>query len=93
MKTINLWRGIKSFDGKYDNYEEVAIVGEELGKVRFTDADSDIQYRVFRTEDDNIIIYFVERRGYDCVAEIHEYTTLEDAKKDYAFILKKAGVI
>jgi len=93
MKTINLWYGTKSFDGKYDSYEEVALVGEELGKVRFTDEYSDIQYRVFRTEDDKIVVYFMERKGYDVYAELYEYTNLNEAKEHYAFILRKAGVI
>jgi len=92
MTTHTLWSGYRSFTGD-NNYEVVTFTGSEIGSVRFTDADSDVQYRVFRNENDNIIVFFVERRGYDCVAEIHKYPTFEDAKKDYAFILKKAGVI
>jgi len=92
MTTISIWQGYRSFTGD-NNYETVTFKGAEIGKVRFNDAESDIQYRVFRDEEDKIIIFFVERRGYDCVAEIHEYPTLEDAKKDYTFILRKAGVI
>jgi len=92
MTTISIWRGYRSFTGD-NNYKTVAFNGSEIGSVRFTDADSDIQYRVFRDEDDNIIVFFVERRGYECFAEIHEYASLDEAAKEYRFILRKAGVI
>jgi len=36
---------------------------------------------------------FIERRGYDCTAEVYEYDNLEEAKEHYAFILRRAGVI
>jgi len=93
METINLWRGIKSFDGKYDNYEEVALVVKEIGNVRFTVDGDDVQYRIFRIEDGKIVVYFMERKGYDVYAEIYEYANLDEAKEHYAFILRKAGVI
>jgi len=92
MKTITIWSGHKSFIGDND-YETVAFKGEELGSVRFSDANSDVQYRVFRSEEDKIIIFFVERKGYDCFAEIFEYHSLEEAAKEYRYILRKAGVI
>jgi len=89
MKTITIWSGHKSFVGD-NNYETVDFKGEELGSVRFTD---NLQYRVFRSEEDKIIIFFVERKGYDCFAEIFEYHSLEEAAKEYRYILRKAGVI
>jgi len=92
MKTISIWKGFRSFTGD-NNYEVVTFSGSEIGAVRFEEADSDIQYRVFRSEEDKIIIFFVERRGYECAAEVFEYPTLEEAAKEYRFILKKAGVI
>jgi len=92
MATISIWRGFHSFTGDR-NYEVVTFVGSEIGSVRFNINGDDIQYRVFRDENDNVIVFFVERRGYECVAEIFEYPTLEEAAKEYRFILKKAGVI
>jgi len=92
MATISIWRGFRSFTGDR-NYEVVTFVGSEIGSVRFNINGDDIQYRVFRDENDNVIVFFVERRGYECVAEIFEYPTLEEAAKEYRFILKKAGVI
>jgi len=92
MKTITIWSGHKSFVGD-NNYETVDFKGEELGAVRFEDADSDIQYRVFRSEEDKIIVFFVERRGYECTAEVFEYSTIEEAAKEYRYILRKAGII
>jgi len=92
MKTITIWSGHKSFVGD-NNYETVSFSGSEIGAVRFEDADSDIQYRVFRDENGNIIIFFVERRGYECTAEVFEYKSLEEAAKEYRYILRKAGVI
>jgi len=92
MAVFTIWSGYRSFTGD-NNYESFSFKGEELGSVRFTDADSDVQYRVFRSEEDKIIIFFVERKGYDCFAEIFEYPTIEEAAKEYRFILKKAGVI
>jgi len=92
MATYTLWYGTRSFTGD-NNYETVMFEGAEIGSVRFTDADSDVQYRVFRDEKDAVIIFFVERRGYDCVAEIHKYASLDEAAKEYRFILRKAGVI
>ena len=92
MATISIWKGRRSFTGD-NNYEIVTFVGSEIGAVRFSDADSDIQYRVFRSENESVIIFFLERRGYDCEAEIYEYPNLTAAEKDYAFVLKKAGVI
>jgi len=92
MATISIWRGFRSFTGD-SNYEVVTFNGSEIGSVRFNIDGDDIQYRVFRDEDDNVIVFFVERRGYDCTADAHTYSTLEDAKRDYAFILRKARVI
>ena len=92
MKTISIWKGFRSFTGD-NNYEVVTFSGSEIGAVRFEESDSDIQYRVFRSEEDKIIIFFVERRGYECTAEVFEYTTLEEAAKEYRYILRKAGVI
>ena len=91
MATISVWRGFRSFTGDR-NYEVVTFVGSEIGSVRFNINGDDIQYRVFRDENDNIIVFFVERRGYDCTAEVYEYSSLEEAKEHYAFILRKAGV-
>ena len=67
--------------------------GSEIGSVRFNIDGDDIQYRVFRTETGSVVIYFIERRGYDCSAEVYEYDNLEEAKEHYAFILRRAGVI
>ena len=92
MATISIWRGFRSFTGD-KNYEVVTFVGSEIGSVRFNINGDDIQYRVFRDENDNVIVFFVERRGYDCTADVHTYSNLEDAKRDYAFILRKARVI
>jgi hypothetical protein len=92
MTTISIWRGYRSFTGD-NNYEVVTFVGSEIGAVRFSDADVDIQYRVFRSENENVIVFFLERHGYDCEAEIYEYPDLAAATKDYAFVLRKAGVI
>jgi len=92
MATISIWRGYRDWDAGSD-YEIVSFTGSEIGSVRLTDTEADTQYRVFRDEDDNIIIFFVERRGHYCEAEIYEYPDLEAAAKDYAFILRKAGVI
>jgi len=92
MTKISIWKGSRSFTGD-NNYEIVTFQGSEIGSVRFTDAESDIQYRIFRDENDNIIIFFVERVGYDCTAEIFEYPNIEEAAKEYGFVLRKAGVI
>jgi len=92
MATISIWRGFRSFTGD-SNYEVVTFNGSEIGSVRFNIDGDDIQYRVFRDEDDNVIVFFVERRGYDCTAEVYEYSSLEEAKEHYAFILRKARVI
>jgi hypothetical protein len=92
MATISIWRGYRNLNADSD-YEIVTFVGSEIGAVRFSDADADIQYRVFRSENESVIIFFLERRDYDCEAEIYEYPNLTAAEKDYAFVLKKAGVI
>jgi hypothetical protein len=92
MAKISIWNGTRSFTGD-NNYDTVTFQGSEIGSVRFNVNGDDIQYRIFRDEGDNIIIFFVERRGYECTAEVYAYPTLEEAKKDYAFILRKAGVI
>jgi hypothetical protein len=92
MATISIWRGYRSFTGD-SNYEIVSFSGSEIGSVRFNIEGDDVQYRVFRDEGDNVIVFFVERRGYDCTAEVYTYPTLETAAKDYAFVLRKAGVI
>jgi hypothetical protein len=92
MATISIWRGYRDWDAGSD-YEVVTYQdARELGAVRFEDADSDIQYRIIQW-DEGIVVFFVERKGHCCEAEIFEYPTIEDAKKDYAFILRKAGVI
>ena len=92
MARISIWRGFRSFTDD-NNYEVVTFNGSEIGSVRFNVDGDDIQYRVFRTETDSVVIYFIERRGYDCTAEVYEYNNLEEAKEHYAFILHRAGVI
>jgi len=92
MATISIWRGYRDWNGDND-YEVVTYQdARELGAVRFTDEEADIQYRIIRW-DEGIVVFYVERKGHYVEAEIFEYPTLEDAKKDYAFVLKKAGVI
>jgi len=91
MATITIWRGFRSFVSQSD-YENVIFNGRELGSVRF-ESDVDIQYRIYETEEGEVLVHYVERNGYDCTAEIYEYESLEAAKADYAFILRRAGVI
>jgi len=92
MATISIWRGYRDWDAGSD-YEVVTYEdAEEIGAVRFEDADSDIQYRIIRW-DEGIVVFFVKREGHYCEAEIFEYPDLEAAAKDYAFILRRAGVI
>jgi hypothetical protein len=92
MATIRIWRGYRDWDAGSD-YEVVTYEdARELGAVRFEDADSDIQYRIIQW-DEGIVVFFVERRGYECTAEIYEYSSIDEAKEHYAFILRKAGVI
>jgi hypothetical protein len=92
MATISIWRGYRDWDAGSD-YEVVTYEdARELGAVRFEDADSDIQYRIIQW-DEGIVVFFVERKGYYCEAEIYEYDSIDAAAKDYSFILKKAGVI
>jgi len=89
---ITIWRGYKDWNDGSDfetvTYEDAV----ELGSVRFTDEEADIQYKVFRYED-GIIIHFVERKGHYVEAEVFEYPDLETAAEQYRFVLKKAGVI
>ena len=92
MATISIWRGYRDWNAGSD-YEIVTYEdARELGAVRFNDESSDIQYRVLCYEG-GIVIFFVERKGYYREAKIFEYPDLETATKDYAFILRKAGVI
>jgi len=92
MATVSIWQGARSFTGD-NNYEVVTFTGSEIGSVRFNIDGDDVQYRIFRDKNENIIVFFVERVGYDCTAEIFKYPDLETAAKDYAFILRKAGVL
>jgi hypothetical protein len=92
MATISIWRGYRDWDAGSD-YEIVTYEdAEEIGAVRFEDEEADIQYRIIKW-DEGIVVFFVKREGYYCEAEIYEYPDLEAAAKDYAFILRKAGVI
>jgi len=93
MARISIWRGYRDWVAGSD-YEIVTYEdAREIGSVRFTDADSDIQYRIIRTGDGEIVIFFVERKGHYCEAEIFEYPDLETAAEQYRFVLKRAGVI
>jgi len=92
MATISIWRGYRDWVAESD-YEVVTYEdARELGAVRFEDADSDIQYRIIQW-DEGIVVFFVKREGHYCEAEIYEYPSLEEAAKEYRFVLKKAGVI
>jgi len=92
MATISIWRGYRDWDAGSD-YEIVTYEdAEEIGAVRFEDEEADIQYRIIRW-DEGIVIFYVKREGYYCEAEIYEYPSLEEATKEYRFVLKKAGVI
>jgi len=92
MATISIWRGYRDWVAGSD-YEIVTYEdAEEIGAVRFEDEEADIQYRIIEW-DEGIVVFFVKREGYYCEAEIFEYPDLEAAAKDYAFVLRKAGVI
>jgi len=92
MATISIWRGYRDWDAGSD-YEIVTYEdARELGAVRFNDEEADIQYRIIQWGE-GIVVFFVKREGHYCEAEIFEYPDLETAAKDYAFILRKAGVI
>ena len=92
MATISIWRGYRDWDAGSD-YEIVTYEdARELGAVRFNDEEADIQYRIIQWGE-GIVVFFVKREGHYCEAEIFEYPDLEAAAKDYAFILRKAGVI
>jgi len=92
MATISIWRGYRDWDAGSD-YEIVTYEdAEEIGAVRFEDENGDIQYRIIRWCE-GIVVFFVKREGHYCEAEIFEYPDLEAAAKDYAFVLRKAGVI
>jgi len=92
MATISIWRGYRNWNAGSD-YEVVTYEdARELGAVRFNDEEADIQYRIIEW-DEGIVVFFVKREGHYCEAEIFEYPDLEAAAKDYAFILRKAGVI
>jgi len=92
MATIRIWRGYRDWDADSD-YEIVTYEdARELGAVRFEDEEADIQYRIIQWGE-GIVVFFVERRGHYCEAEIFEYSDLETAAKDYAFILRRARVI
>ena len=92
MATISIWRGYRDWNAGSD-YEIVTYEdARELGAVRFNDEEADIQYRIIEW-DENIVVFFVERKGHYVEAEIYEYPSLEEAAKEYRFVLKKAGVI
>jgi len=92
MARISIWRGYRDWVAGSD-YEIVTYEdAEEIGAVRFDDEEADIQYRIIEW-DEGIVVFFVERKGHYVEAEIYEYPDLEAAAKDYAFILRKAGVI
>ena len=92
MARISIWRGYRDWDAGSD-YEIVTYEdARELGAVRFEDEEADIQYRIIQW-DEGIVVFFVKREGHYVEAEIFEYPDLEAAAKDYAFILRKAGVI
>jgi len=92
MARISIWRGYRDWDAGSD-YEIVTYEdARELGAVRFNDEEADIQYRIIEW-DEGIVVFFVERKGHYVEAEIYEYPDLETAAKDYAFVLRKAGVI
>jgi len=94
MATISIWRGYRHWNWDEENDYEVVTYEDarELGAVRFEDENGDIQYRIIRW-DEGIVVFFVKREGHYCEAEIFEYSDLEAAAKDYAFVLRKAGVI
>ena len=94
MARISIWRGYRHWNWDEENDYEVVTYEDarEVGSVRFEDAGSDIQYRIIQW-DEGIVIFYVKREGHYCEAEIFEYPDLEAAAKDYAFILRRAGVI
>jgi hypothetical protein len=94
MATISIWRGYRHWNWDEENDYEVVTYEDarEVGSVRFEDAGSDIQYRIIQW-DEGIVVFYVKREGHYCEAEIFEYPDLEAAARDYAFILRKAGVI
>ena len=91
MTIFTLWYGTKNSVGGGE-YETVEVEGEEICAVKFADEDAIIEYRVFETADGSIFVHNVVR-GREVNADIDVYDSIEAAAKDYAFILRKAGVI
>jgi hypothetical protein len=95
MKTYQVWTGTRNWQDIDADSEVIIFEGEELGVWESNSGDYGVIYSVYRTEE-GILIHEYEwiddidetRRG-----KVYEFETLEDAAREFRYVLQMAGVI
>jgi hypothetical protein len=98
MKTYKIWEGLKGAK-RSKHYKTFTFIGEEVGywsDAHPTTSDRGTAYRVFRTEAGTIVIHRIRWSKWSTEYDhgsIFQYTTLEEATRDFGNVLKNASVI
>jgi hypothetical protein len=103
MKTYKIWTGRAGAKNGCDDsdVQQIELAGEELGWLRVSDDpiwdDRGMDYRVFRTENNTILIHRIRWsrwQGESTYADVLEFPSLaEAAKAGWRRVLENAGVI
>jgi len=95
MKTYQVWTGTRNWQDIDTDSEVIIFEGEELGVWESNSGDHGVTYSVYRTEEGILIHEYVwednldeDRRG-----TVYEFETLEDAAREFRYVLQMAGVI
>jgi hypothetical protein len=92
MLTYTLWFGHRSIISGGE-YETFTFDGREIGSVRYTDGYENLHYHIYETDQGVVIIHLIEKRGYEMISKIFEYSSIDETKEDYELVLSDAGVI
>jgi len=95
MKTYQVWTGTRNWQDIDTDSEVIIFEGEELGVWRNDLGDHGVTYTIYRTEEGVLIHEYewIDNLDEDRRGKAYEFETLEDAAREFRYVLKAAGVI
>ena len=99
MKTYRVWEGRKGPKGLRKGSKRIKFVGEDIGfwsDAHPTTDERGTAYRVFRTENGEIIVHRIDWSRWtteDDIGIIYRFPDLNAAADQFRSVLKNAGVL
>ena len=90
-----VWTGTRNRQDIDADSEVIIFEGEELGVWRNDLGDHGVTYTIYRTEEGVLIHEYewIDNLDEDRRGTVYEFETLEDAAREFRYVLKAAGVI